>query len=40
MAVRVKSEEVARGLDGDDGAGDGIPLRYHLLKKELQGFPT
>ena len=35
----VEVEEVAKGLDGDDGAGDGILLRHSLLKKELQGFP-
>jgi hypothetical protein len=30
---------ITGGLDGDDGAGDGIFLRYRLLKKKLQGFP-
>jgi hypothetical protein len=40
MAVGIESEEVAKGLDGDDGAGDGIPLRPRLLKKELQRFPS
>ncbi len=35
----IESEEIAEGLDGNDGAGNGILLRYHLLKKELQGFP-
>jgi hypothetical protein len=39
MAVGIESEEVAKGLDGHDGAGDGIPLRHRLPKKELQGFP-
>ena len=39
MAVEIESEEVAKGLDGNDGAGDGILLRHSLLKKELQGFP-
>ena len=39
MAVRVESEEVAKGLDGDDGAGEEILLRHRFLKKELQGFP-
>jgi hypothetical protein len=24
MTVGIESEEVAKGLDGDDGAGDGI----------------
>lgn len=28
MAVGVESQEVAKGLDGDDGAGDGILLRH------------
>ena len=35
----IESQEVAKGLDGNDGAGDGIPLRHRLLKKELQEFP-
>jgi len=39
MAVGIESEQVAKGLDGDDDAGDEIPLRHRLLKKELQGFP-
>jgi len=29
----------AKGLDGNDGAEEGIPLRHRLLKKELQGLP-
>ncbi len=37
MAVGIEAEKVAKGLDGDDGAGDGIPLRHRLLKKELKG---
>ena len=32
MAVGIESEEVAKGLDGNDGAGDGILLRHRLLK--------
>jgi hypothetical protein len=39
MAVGIESEEVAKGLDGDDCAGDRIPLRHRLLKKDFQGFP-
>ncbi len=39
MAVRIESEEATKGLDGDDHAGDGIPLRHRPLKKEFQGFP-
>jgi len=35
----IEFEEVAKGLDGDDGAEDGIFFRHRLLKKELQGFP-
>ena len=31
MAGGVESEEVASGLDGDGGAGDGILLRHNLL---------
>jgi len=39
VAVGIESEEIAEGLDGDDGAGDGILLRNRLLDKYLQGFP-
>jgi len=39
MAVGIEAEEVAKGLDGDDGTGDGIPLWNRRLKKDLQGFP-
>ena len=39
VTVGIESEEIAEGLDGDDGAGDGIPLRDCLLDKNLQGFP-
>jgi hypothetical protein len=39
MTVGIESEEVAKGLEGNGGAGDGILLRHRLLKKELQGFP-
>ena len=39
MAVGTKSEEVAKGLDGNDCAGNGILLRYRLPKKDFQGFP-
>ncbi len=39
MAVGIEFEEVVKGLDGDGGAGEGIPLWHPLLKKELQGFP-
>ena len=39
MAVGIEPEEIAKGLDGDDGAGDGVLFRHRLPKKELQGFP-
>ena len=35
MAVGVESEEVAKGLDGADSAGEGIPLRHRLPKKNF-----
>jgi hypothetical protein len=37
--VGIESEEIAKGLDGDDRARNGIPFRYRLPKKEFQGFP-
>ena len=39
MAVRIKSEKIAEGLDSDDGARNGIVLWDRLLVKDLQGFP-
>jgi hypothetical protein len=33
MGVRIEPQEVAKGLDGDDRAGDRIPLWHRLLKK-------
>ena len=39
MGVRIESEEIAEGLHGDDGAGDGIIFGNRLLEKDLQGFP-
>ncbi len=39
VAVGIESEKIAKGLDGDDGAGNGIILRNRLLEKDLQGFP-
>ena len=39
VGVRIKSEEIAEGLHGDDGAGDGIIFGDRLLEKDLQGFP-
>ena len=39
VAVRIKSEKIAEGLDSDDGARNGIVLWDRLLVKDLQGFP-
>jgi hypothetical protein len=39
MAMGIESQEVAKGLDGDDGSGDGVPFWHRFLEKELQGFP-
>ena len=35
----IESEQIAEGLYGDYGTGDGILLRNRLLDKDLQGFP-
>jgi len=35
----MSSGEVAKGLDDNDGTGDGIHLRNRPLKLELQGLP-
>ncbi len=39
VAVRIESQEIAKRLDSDDGARNGIILRNRLLEKDLQGFP-
>jgi len=39
VAVGIETEEVAEGLDSDDGAGNGIVLVNRILEKNLQGFP-
>ena len=39
VAVRIESQKIAEGLDGDDGAGNGIVFRNCILEKDLQGFP-
>ena len=39
MAAGIEPKEIAKGLDGDDGTGDGIPLRHRLPRKELQRIP-
>ena len=35
----INSEKVAEGLNGDDGARNGIFFRDSLLKEDLQRFP-
>jgi len=39
MAVRVESEEVPKGLYGNDGAGDRIFLRNDRLKEGFKRIP-
>jgi hypothetical protein len=39
MAVRVVSQEIPKGLDGNDGAGDCILLWDNSLEKDFQGVP-
>jgi hypothetical protein len=39
MAMGIKSEGVAEGLDCNDCARDGSLFRYGLLHENLQGFP-
>ncbi len=39
VGVGIESEEIAEGLDSDDGAGDGIVFMNRILEKNLQGFP-
>ncbi len=39
MAVRVESQEIPKGLDGNDGAGDCILLRHNGLEKHFQRVP-
>jgi len=39
VGVRIVSQEIAEGLHGDDGAGDGIIFGNRLPEKDLQGFP-
>jgi len=38
VGVRIESEGIAEGLDGEDGAGNGIIFGNRLLEKDLQGF--
>lgn len=38
MEVGIESQEGAKGLDGDDRAGNGIPFRYGLPKKGFNLF--
>ena len=39
MAVRVETQEIPKGLDGNDGAGDCILLRDNRLAKDFQRVP-
>jgi hypothetical protein len=39
MAVRVESQEIPEGLDGDDGAWECILLRDNSLEKHFQRLP-
>ena len=39
MAVRIKTQEIPKGLDGNNGAGDGILLRDNGLEKDFQRVP-
>jgi hypothetical protein len=39
VGVRIESEKIAEGLDGDDGAGDGVIFKDRLPEKDLQGLP-
>ena len=39
VAVGIESEKIAKGLDGNDRAGDGCLFRHGLLDKNLRGFP-
>ena len=39
MAVGIKVEKIAKGLNGDDGARDRILFVYNLLQEKLQRFP-
>ena len=36
--MRIISQEIAEGLDSDDGARDGIIFWNRILDKDLQGF--
>ena len=38
MAVRIETQEIAKGLEGDDRAGHEIPFPYRLPKKESFAF--
>ena len=39
MAARVESQEIPKGLDGNDGAGECILLRDNGLEKDFQRVP-
>lgn len=36
MAVGIEPKEIVKGLDGDDGTGEGIPLRHRILRKSFR----
>jgi hypothetical protein len=39
LTTGIVSQEIAKRLNGDDGAGNGIIFGNRLLEKDLQGFP-
>ena len=39
MAVRIESQEIPEGLDGNNGVGDCILLRDNGLEKDFQRVP-
>ncbi len=39
MTMGVEAQEVAEGLDGDDGAGERIIFRDDILYEDLQRLP-
>ena len=39
VTVGIETQEIPEGLDGDDGAGNGIVLWDGLLEEDFQGLP-
>ena len=39
VAMGIKSEKIAEGLNGDDGTGHRIVLRNSILINDFQRFP-